>query len=277
MDILSIKNSDTRPKDVDRNLLNNKIIIQYGSPDELFTPAYWKYICEKTSAIENRARYHLGESLLEEVVACLLGGHGIKGELGQAAFNLIKKSGILDNPSKVNIQEIEAILCQPINLNGRLLKYRFPRQKAKYIFEVLCKLSHEHPPTGTGLALRNWLTEIKGVGIKTASWSTRNWLDSDDVAIIDIHIQRASILMGLFSSKERVDKDYLSMESRFIQFAREIGIPTSVLDNVIWNDIRQTPNVVRRCLIEKGVKSTDPCGLPTANKRHPNPTHILPF
>ncbi|MDZ3993341.1 hypothetical protein PspTeo4_24872 [Pseudomonas sp. Teo4] len=46
-------------------------------------------------------------------------------------------------------------------------------------------------PLHSGRALRDWLLELPGIGYKTASWVARNWLDADDVAILDIHILRA--------------------------------------------------------------------------------------
>ena len=270
-----IDNNLQKYSELKKNLSDNNIAVKIGSPDELFTPAYWKYICEKTDAVKNPSRYHLGVSLQEEVVACLLGGHGIKGEHGLSAFNALKNTGIITAASEINSNDIEEILRQPITINGRSIKYRFPKQKAIYISGALQKLNNESPPLESGQALRNWLTEIKGVGVKTASWVARNWLDADDVAIIDIHIQRASVLMGLFYPQEKVTKDYLSMEHRFVQLAKSIGVPTSVLDNVIWNEIRQTPSVVRRCLISMGVHAEDPCGLPTPNKRNTNTTYSL--
>ena len=252
-----------------------KTSINLGGPDEVFTPLYWKYICEETNAIKHRERYKLGGSLLEEIIACILGGYGIKGELGNKAFYAIKDSGLLNCGSSITVKDIETILKKPINISGRSVHYRFPNQKAKYIEKAINYIKHEHPPNDNCQLMRNWLLKIPGVGLKTASWISRNWMDADDVAILDIHVHRAGVLMDLFSSNEDLTKHYLKMESRFIQLAKAIEVPTSVLDNIIWTEIRQTPSIVRRCLIEKNVKSNDKCGLPSAKNRYSNSSYSL--
>ena len=249
--------------------------IYFGSADKAFTPLYWKYICHKTNAIQYRERYKLGSSLLEEVIACILGGHGVKGEIGNMAFNAIKSSGLLDYNLPIKAKDIEIILKQPMMQSGHITHYRFPHQKAKYIEKAINFINTEDPPNGNGQLTRNWLLQIPGVGLKTASWIVRNWLNADDIAIIDIHIHRAGVLMDLFSPNEEITKNYLSMESRFIQLAEAIDIPTSVLDNIIWTEIRRTPNLIRKRLIKKGVRQTDKCGLPSPKNRHSNATYRL--
>jgi endonuclease III len=44
---------------------------------------------------------------------------------------------------------------------------------------------------------------LPGIGPKTASWIARNWLDADDVAILDIHIMRVGQVIGLFPLSKR--------------------------------------------------------------------------
>src|ERR1700759_5276458 len=68
--------------------------VLWGRPDILFTPAYWltQYWMHFDGIPEPRHR--LGESLEEEIVACLLGGHGIPAEMGIAAFQHLKEAGL---------------------------------------------------------------------------------------------------------------------------------------------------------------------------------------
>ena len=89
---------------------------------------------------------------------------------------------------------------------------------------------------------------LPGVGPKTASWIVRNWLGSDQVAILDIHVVRAGLLMNLFSPEDDVSKDYPCMEAKFISFSQALGVPTSDLDALIWWMMRTTPKLVRRLL-----------------------------
>src|SRR6185436_19848337 len=90
----------------------------------------------------------------------------------------------------------------------------------------------------------NWLLDIPGVGYKTASWIARNWLNSDDVAILDIHIQRAGRLVGLFPDELTVQKHYLKLEALFLEFSRTLGVKASELDAVIWMEMMSSPNSV---------------------------------
>lgn len=234
----------------------------WGDVGRPFTPAFWRYYCIATDAISDKRGYRLGQSLREEVAACLLGGHGISGELGVAAYRHLKREGLL-NASGVKQARLEEALRIPLNVNGRTVHYRFPSQKARYLAGCLHFLDNNDPPGDSSLAVRNWLTKLPGVGLKTASWVVRNLLDANDVAILDIHIHRAGVLVGLFGPNENVTTDYESMEQRFVDFSNRIGIPASTLDNQVWNELRVAPSVVRKFLIEHGVKNTDKCGLPS--------------
>ena len=69
--------------------------IKWGSAYQLFTPAYWVIqIFYREPKIRN---HKLDASLLEEIIACLLGGHGIKAEVGIPSqtkrVNLTLKTG----------------------------------------------------------------------------------------------------------------------------------------------------------------------------------------
>ena len=239
--------------------------VPWGCAGTPFTPAFWRLSCIANGATLDQSRYHLGASLKEEVIACLLGGHGVTGELGLAAYNHLRLNHVMDYPHTE--ETIEQLLSEPLDVHGRPVKYRYPRQKAKYISAAIAYLNANKPPEDSGKALRDWLIAIPGVGYKTASWIARNWLDAQDVAIIDIHIHRAGILAGIFNPNDNVTRDYLRMEEDFIRLANGIGIPANILDNQIWNELRSAPSTVRKMLIDRGVASTDRCGLPPANNR----------
>lgn len=239
--------------------------VSWGRASTPFTPAFWRLACIANGAILDQSRYHLGTSLKEEVVACLLGGHGVTGELGLAAYNHLRLNHVVDHPHSV--EHIERLLSEPLDVCGRSVRYRYPRQKAKYISAAIAYLNANSPPEDCGKSLRDWLTSISGIGYKTASWIARNWLDARDIAILDIHIHRAGVLAGIFTPNDDVTKDYLRMEESFIRLAEGIGIPANILDNQIWNELRLTPSTVRQMLMDRGTTSNDRCGLPPANNR----------
>ena len=240
----------------------------WGDAGVPFTPAFWRFVSITRGATTgNHSSYRLGRSLQEEVVACLLGGYGIRGELGVEAFRILREQHVFDSNS-VSAEFLEDLLKRAFWLGAKQVRYRFPRQKAKYIAAALACLRCEDPPEG-GRALRNWLTRIPGIGNKTASWVARNWADATDVAILDIHIHRAGVLLGLFEANDDVSKCYSAMEASFLLFADKIGVPPNMLDSVIWNEMRSVPTLVRQYLTKVGVKPTDRCGLPAAHQRRP--------
>ncbi|MFC5507087.1 hypothetical protein [Bosea massiliensis] len=86
--------------------------------------------------------------------------------------------------------------------------------------------------------LRDELIGLPGIGPKTASWVVRNYRDSDSVAVLDVHIVRAGQFLGLFSKGETPQRDYPSLESKFLRFAEAIRTPASLLDALMWQHMR---------------------------------------
>jgi N-glycosylase/DNA lyase len=209
----------------------------WGRFEDFFTPAFWvarSWIDGENSRLTD---YTIGRSLREEVAACLLGGHGMAAELGVAAFDRLRERGLLDGER--DAEEIETALCEPLTIQGRQLKYRYPRTKARFVAEAMRKLRVEQPPRESAVALRNWLLSFPGIGPKTASWITRNHLHSDEVAILDVHIVRAGVLMGLFTPTQTVEKNYFDMETRLVEFARMVGVSLAKFDSMVWWYMRE--------------------------------------
>jgi N-glycosylase/DNA lyase len=221
--------------------------VYWGDPCALFTPAYWytQYLMCDHSAAPNRHR--IGHSFAEEVVACLLGGHGIPAEVGNAAFTRLKQNGLIQELCD-DTDAIEKALYDPLQIGDRLIRYRFWRRKAKYLVSAFRLLRSEDLPFEKAVELRNKLLTWPGIGPKTASWIVRNWLNSDAVAILDIHVVRAGMLMNLYRHDEQVEKHYLQMEEKFLLLAAKLRVPTSDLDALIWSRMRTTPRLVARLL-----------------------------
>lgn len=222
--------------------------IQWGNPCALFTPAYWytQYLMRSSADAESQ-KHRIGQTFAEEITACILGGYGIPAEIGLAAFYRLRGEGLISNLC-TDRQLLERRLREPVHVKGRAATYRFWRQKAAYLAAAYSELKTQEFPANDALPLRNKLMALPGVGPKTASWIVRNWLGSDQVAILDIHIVRAGLLVNLFSADDNVSKDYIAMESKFIAFSRALGVPTSDLDALIWGMMRTTPRLVRRLL-----------------------------
>ncbi|MDT7542430.1 MAG: hypothetical protein QOE33_2334 [Acidobacteriota bacterium] len=217
--------------------------VKWGHHYATFTPAFWATVAWLDGVDGRYSAFRLGKTLEEEVGACLLGGHGIPAEIGLAAFYRVRDCGLLagEPPSENTLYQT---LSAPLMIEGREVRYRFARQRSKYLSAALNKLHHTPPPTHDALAFRQCLLELSGVGPKTASWITRNWLESDRVAIIDIHIHRAGLLMGLYQLDESPAKHYFDMEHKFLAFARNIGVKASILDALIWRRMKDAGNLV---------------------------------
>jgi N-glycosylase/DNA lyase len=218
--------------------------VRWGAVDAFPTPAYWVF--QTLSRRLNCAplRYRLGRSLAEELGACLLGGHGIPARVGLAAYERLRALGAF-SPDKVpTADEIADWLAEPLHVDGRLIRYRFAAQKSRYLGACL-GMVHRAPSFATGRALRDWLVAMPGVGLKTASWIARNWMDADDVAILDVHVLRFGHAIGLFDESLKVEKDYLKLEALFLEFSARVDVRASELDAVVWHEMANSPAAVR--------------------------------
>src|ERR1700677_606042 len=218
---------------------------RWGDPCALFTPAYWytQYVMRDHNV--NPTRHRIGQTFAEELAACLLGGHGVTGELGNAAFERVKQEGLIRELCD-DAAVFEKLLYEPLQIGSRWIRYRFWKQKARYLAAAFLHLQFADLPLDDAVELRNRLMTLPGIGPKTASWTVRNWMNSDAVAILDIHIVRAGMLMNLYCQGEHVERHYLEMEAKFVKLATMLAVPTSDLDALIWSMMRTTPRLVAR-------------------------------
>lgn len=232
----------------------------WGLAEEIGSPAYWAAQAWMWE-VEAPAHYKLGRSLEEELLACLLGGYGIPAEVGLAAYERLRAVNA-ENPCRLlNEESVLELLSDPLDLNGRLVRYRFARQKSAYVagsMRALRCLSREAPDR----KLRDALTTLPGVGPKTASWIVRNWRDSDSVSILDIHILRAGRMLKIFPEGKSVERHYLELEEAFLGFADAISVKASILDSVMWMNMRQMPAAILRRLADPSVEVFSPKAEP---------------
>ncbi|WP_018986856.1 hypothetical protein [Methylophilus methylotrophus] len=231
--------------------------VRWGEPWTLFTPAYWlsQFWMNDLDKVQH-SPYQARGTLAEEVVFCLLGGFGITAELATAAFEACCERGLIQTMES-NPEVWSAVLLRPLSLNGKTQHYRYPNQKARFLGAAMGFLQENPLEKVSGLALRDSLLKIQGIGPKTAGWITRNYSDSDEVAILDIHIVRAGVLCGFFSSDERVEKNYFAMETRFLKFSEALGVRPSVLDCLIWDQMRSLGGVALNALRDKQLCKTN--------------------
>lgn len=221
--------------------------VRWGHVEAFPTPAYWAYQVIARRVVSQTVQYKLGASLREEVGACLLGGHGIPARIGLLAFEHLKRKGAFgDTPPAEPV--LFQWLSEPMETHGKLVRYRFAAQKARYLAAALSKLSSVHVPSASSRTLRDWLTTIPGIGYKTASWIVRNWMDADDVAILDIHVLRAGALAGFLDRNLTVERHYLELEAQFLRFSHALGVRPAELDAVIWLEMANSRRTIESIL-----------------------------
>lgn len=213
--------------------------VRFGLSGWAGSPAFWSKMAEFEE--EDDPEDYIspkGTPLADDLAFCLLGGYGVKMELNRAAWEHLYDAGVFEADPVPSRSEIEALLSTPLQVNGRPHKYRYPKQRADRLHIALNAIRERPPCTDDALLFRKQLMELPGIGPKTASWIVRNWLGSDQVAILDIHVLRAGVLMGLFPKDYRLPKDYAALERKFLDFAKAIKVRASLLDAIMWREMR---------------------------------------
>ena len=229
--------------------------VLWGEFTAVFTPAYWLTQYWMNGFGENNfdiTRKYCGD-IIEETVFCLLGGYGITAETARAVFVECQKNDMIEG-----MEESQEVWREQLNkkylVDGRYISYRFPNKKAKYISNAIAKLKKMDKKL-EGKRLRQQLMQIDGIGPKTAGWIVRNCTGSDEVAIIDIHIQRAGQLCNLFDLTWTVSRHYWRMEEIFLDFCTQLQVKPSIFDFLIWEQMRKmgmlATDAVRRLMIKK--------------------------
>lgn len=243
----SFKNSTPRPAAADakgfevRDFLPDDEVVPgvlFGRPEWVPTPAFWASLADQEGEDADFYISPPGTPLAEDLAFCLLGGFGIKMEVNQAAWQRLYDAGVFEADPIPSREEIEKLLSEPLNVNGRLQRYRFPRQRAERLSIALNSIRNAPPSTEDPIQFRDSLMKLPGIGPKTASWIVRNWLGSDEVAILDVHVLRAGTMIGLFPKDYRLPRDYVTLERRFLDFAKALKVRAAALDALMWREMR---------------------------------------
>lgn len=207
-------------------------VLRWGPDWHIGSPAYWvAQVDARTST-----QHALGNTLREELAACLLGGHGIPAEVGLAAYRRVREAGLLDDDIEPAKQDIFCVLSAPMEMRpGHLVRYRFASQRSERLAAALAGL--DHLSYDGPLGMRDALTTLPGVGLKTASWIVRNRTNCDHVAILDVHIQRAGVVAGVFEPSWTPARNYHLMERLFVAWAHAGRVHTGDLDAAIWRSL----------------------------------------
>lgn len=189
-------------------------------------------IVERLGEFKEIWRSGSDEDLFHELVYCLLTPQSKAKSCFHAVTCLIDDDILLSG----NVREIAK------TLKG---KVRFHNNKAKHIIlarqrfteKGKIKINRAISDKGDPYMTREWLVDnIRGMGYKEASHFLRNIGLGEELAILDRHILKNLVLLGVInevpSSLSR--KRYLEIEAEMRRFAENIKIPMAHLDLLLW-------------------------------------------
>lgn len=211
--------------------------VQWRDHSWLGSAAFW---VEETRRSPSPSTLRIGQNLAEEVVLCLLGGYGVNEAMCTSAFWAVRDAGLVDTEHPPSVRDVEDVLRTPMTVEGYAgpVRYRFPAQRADRVAAAIAALARCGTPSDLEpRALRGFLTTLKGVGPKTASWVVRNITRSDDIAIIDVHVRRAGVVAGTFDPTWVLSRDYDKFEEAFCAWAAAGGVRTADMDLCIWSTL----------------------------------------
>ncbi|MFQ5976453.1 MAG: N-glycosylase/DNA lyase [Candidatus Hydrothermarchaeales archaeon] len=172
------------------------------------------------------------ERIFTELCFCILTPQSKAKVCDSAVQNLVKTNMLFEGTA----EEIRLYLAG----------VRFPNNKARYISEARklftarggLKIKDEMGSFDDDRELRRWLvSKIRGLGYKEASHFLRNIGRGADLAILDRHILKNLTLLGVIDEEKAVsNKAYLEIESRMLQFSKEVNISLAELDFLLWSE-----------------------------------------
>jgi N-glycosylase/DNA lyase len=206
--------------------------------------------------IESRSSHILPETRLwEELVCCVLSSQ-VQYEVALAATRRLRGlrvfSDIRDgvSPSRLRPKIYDA-LSRVLRVDGRPLRYRFPRSKASQLATTVRAISE----CSGGLApvvysvdddrkkRRRLIDLVCGFGPKQASMFLRNCGVSYGLAVLDRHTLRFMAAIGLVRERDSGHpttlNQYERLESIFNGYSADLGYPSGYVDWAVWIVMRE--------------------------------------
>ncbi len=187
----------------------------------------------ETRLNELKNNYKQGDyEIFKELLFCLLTPQSKAENAWQIIRDLEKENLILKTPESILKEELKRV--------------RFRFNKTKYILEAQEKfvkngrivLKEIIEQFNDEKEARRWFVKsVKGLGMKEASHFLRNIGKGENLSILDRHILRALKELGIIDAipKSLTPKRYEEIENKMELFARDIDMPLSHLDFVLWH------------------------------------------
>ena len=204
---------------------------------------------QKSKRLESTWRDQSENYLFKQLVICILSS-SIKYEIALKYTERLCNNNCLESLIKLNIEEnlIEEHLTNPIIINGKKIRYRFPKSKAKQLYLTALNLYSQKNNIKNilnsckdTLLIRNKIVETcSGVGLKQASMYLRNISFSDNLAILDTHLIDYLKLLGLLplSYTCKTKNKYLNAEKIYLGYVNNLEQNIKYLDPAIWGTMK---------------------------------------
>jgi len=170
------------------------------------------------------------EEVFAELAFCILTPQSKARLCWEAILSMRKKSILLNGTKKA--------------INKELQKVRFKNKKTEYLLEARNKFFKGGDSiysiikkSKSPITLREYLVKnLKGIGWKEASHFLRNIGLGADIAILDRHIIRNLIELGVLGEypKNLSEKKYIEIEEKMKKLSKNLNIPMDTLDLVFW-------------------------------------------
>ncbi|EDV9641054.1 DNA lyase [Salmonella enterica subsp. enterica serovar Carno] len=215
-------------------------------PPEILTKAVAAVCPDILARIENESVSD-ERHLWWELSCCILSSQ-VPYSLAIAAADAIDESGCLYSKDQhsTNVGEcIYNLLSKPLNVEGKLRAYRFPKARSYQIatthaaiFQVEGSLSSLMRKFNHAEEARTWLVaHASGIGPKQASMFLRNCGFTYDMAILDRHVLNYMSTLGIYSGSQLSVTGlakYGKLENTLRDHASEMDCPVGLLDWAIW-------------------------------------------
>jgi thermostable 8-oxoguanine DNA glycosylase len=192
-------------------------------------------------------------SIENELLFCLLGGHGVTFELARSAAAVLAPLNVFgaewETPAlEAAVRtELDTAQFEPLRRDGSFRRYRYPRRKAQLTAQAAAWVRARHPLQEHVAQLRDegarreFLCDCPGIGLKTASWLLRNVGLGEALAVLDVHVLRALTAAGRIT-EVRLPRDYHAVEQRFLAWCDELNAPPAAFDLMVWEWQRVVAN-----------------------------------
>ncbi len=199
-----------------------------------------KELKERDSEISNALRgfkknWEKGDwAIFSELVFCLCTPQSNALKCNEAVSLLKKRECLLSG--KEGVREcLQKRVRFHNNKTNNILQARklFSGEKGIEIKKRLIELGIEKNPAW----VRDWLAEnVKGLGLKEASHFLRNIGFYKDAAILDRHVLKNLVKLGVIAKAPASlpNKKYLEIEKKLLEFCRKNKIKAEELDLALW-------------------------------------------